>query len=250
MRKLVELEWVSPKGEQITLIGKRARYDTAFVVEGGIEGFVGVFEDADGAVPGLAGRVFRLADREVSPIAGTLTISLMGECDCQWFYRLWSTRRCGVLRLTVGESFAVLPCRLSAPIPAPVKAPRAGSTVTVTLIADGGAWLLPHTGTGEVRVINDGDIPIAAKIRWKGAGGVVRLPSSATLTLPPAAELREYSFDPRSTRVYDLRGIVDHELSKKISPISELVPISGEGAFSLPSGAELLWDVGVFNPWM
>lgn len=250
MAQRVHLEYVSPSGVKMTLISPSWRdYEVAFVVADGIEGLVGVIEDPVVNLPGIAGAVFRLADRTVQAMTGTLTLAMVNEQSWAKLSAAWSTIRPGVLRLTVDEMLHVLPVRLAAPLPQPVTQMKTGSQVAVSLVADGGVWLRPKSGAGKVRIANSGDVPISPVITWTKAGSLT-LPSGARVALPAVDSPRVVSMGPADGQVVrDATGAIDKKLTKALPSLTESIPVGATATITAPAGATIEWAEGVLSPW-
>lgn len=133
-------------------------------------------------------------------------------------------------------------------------APKHGSTVDVSLVSDGdhgGLWSRSHQSDKKsVTVTNLGDVPVWPTVEWEGSGGVVMLPSGATLDLPAVDRPH---FLPlarhKAGKVTSDRGF-EPEITKKIGAVGEQVPVGESRKFSLPGGAKLHWREGVLDPWI
>lgn len=157
--------------------------------------------------------------------------------------------------LKVGSPFGVVDTlvRRNGKIPAPVEDPSWDEMVlnlTIPLISDSGVWYLQaKKGSGTVEIFNDGDVPLWGSIRWSGAGGVVRLPSRATFTLPPASAERVIHLTKMPT-VVDAGGVRDDALWEKLRGVMpEMVPVGETREFAVPAGAQIEYRKGVFDPW-
>lgn len=246
----VRLELVSPSGDSFDLISPNRRYAVAFIEGETIEGLVGSFEDSAELVPGVPGAVFRPEDRAVHPLAGSFTAVLADADAYGRFFAAWSTRVPSALRLTIDDSLFVLPARLAAALPWPSSRIRLGSRIPVSVVADGGVWLHPQEGDGEVTIMNFGDVDIAPTIRWEGDGGTMVLESGARLQLPPTKQPRFISMDSQTaSMVHGPGGTVDEELTATVAPFGELIPPGQSATILVPEGATVIWNVGVLSPW-
>lgn len=138
-------------------------------------------------------------------------------------------------------------------VAAPVEDPSWGEVVLdvqVPLVADSGVWLhRTVAGSGSVTVTNWGDVPLWVSVRWSGAGGPVVLPSGATFTLPPVVSPRVLHLR-KSPSVVDDAGVRDDALWRQLRAVlPEMVPVDQVREFSVPAGAELMYQVGVIDPW-
>ena len=78
------------------------------------------------------------------------------------------------------------------------------------------------------------------------------MPSGASFTLPAVGSARTLVLDnDESCVVTDDRGRVDRALWHTLAPtvLPESVPIGERRRFSVPTGAELQWQVAVLDPW-
>lgn len=126
---------------------------------------------------------------------------------------------------------------------------------TLGLVAPVGVWrsASPTQQTGSVLVANPGDVRIWPRIRWSGAGGRVGLPSGATFNLPGTETGKVYSLDldpAAQSAVTDESGEFDEFMQHLMAGnvIHEGVPVGTERTYSLPAGATLVYELGVFNP--
>lgn len=197
------------------------------------------------------------------PVTGTLRCTIRDHAgvpaDKRWreFRRDWSLHAEGVLHLTRNNVAMRLPCRASAVAPGPRMNPGEVSTlrahVPVTSRDGLDAWLESRSGSGDlVTVTNSGDTFVWPKIWWQGSGGEVAMPSGATFTLPSTAEPRTLMLNPdESAAVIDEHDQLDDILWRVIrgDVFGEGVPVGEERTYGLPSGAELAWDLGHYDPW-
>lgn len=240
------LEYLSPDGRRFRLIG--APYEVAFVPDEGIEGFIGEFEDSGVTMPGVHGRMVDYRDRTVSETTGTLHVRVIDPERWPDFIGAFHSRREGTLVLE-GERRFVLPVRLAPGFAPPEHKIKLGSEIALPLVSDRAVWQETGTGTGAVTVTNWGDVTVYPRISWSGAGGAVILPSGARFTLPSVPERHTVSLSPLDGgEVTNSRG-VDKALSKSVGAVAEGVPIDTSRTFTVPTGARLEWEVGVFNPW-
>lgn len=239
---MVRLSWVDHTGVETSLYPLKG---DVYLQGGTLEGFTGVWSDNPTQVVGEEGLRVDPRNRVVEPVTGALTLAIRSRDAYRKVRRMFSESKPGWLVLDEWR----LRCRLAEGLPAPGVIPQRGVTVRVSLIGDAGVWVRQASGTGNVTVTNDGDVPVWPKIVWKGGGGVVRLPSGASFTLPAVS----------ATRVVDLRrsaggrvtipdtGVVDRPLSKQTLVISEMVPLGEQGTFTVPAGATLMWEIGVLD---
>lgn len=168
--------------------------------------------------------------------------------------RAWSVVKPGVLQVSTGDgSWVSTPVR-AASIPDWVGKDEWDLVEipwSVSVVSDAGLWFgSPMWGEGSVTVTNIGDVNIHPKIRWKGAGGQVILPSGASFTLPVTSSERVLLLDPlESLAVVDNDDILDRALWPIAGAISEGVPPGESRIFTVPTGARLEWRVPLFDPW-
>lgn len=121
----------------------------------------------------------------------------------------------------------------------------------VTTVAHS-AWLRHSTRPGpQVQVVNAGDEEAWVSVRWTEGGQLVQ-PSGATVTLPSVPSPRTVVLDPsESCVVVDDSGVVDRplwvDLRSRVFP--EPVPAGKARDFTVPAGAQVLFDERVDDPW-
>lgn len=238
-----EIKWVPHQGEEFRLWPPRGG---VFITADSVNGLVASFTDGGVATAGVPGQVFNLSDRVVAPMTGGFSVCVEDVDVWGEFRRSMSTRMVG--HLWVGDFR--LPCRLAAPHVAPAVRPHRGAVFEVTVVGDGGVWLSHYENTNIVTVTNWGDVPVWPEIVWEGAGGEVKLPSGAVITLPAVDGEHYLSLDRRNAGlIRDSAGVVNRELSALVDVVGESVPVGEEKQFSLPEGALMSWDIGVFDAW-
>lgn len=126
-------------------------------------------------------------------------------------------------------------------------------TVPVPIIAARGVYSTETShDTGVVTVTNSGEVTVNPEIRWQGPGGEVTTPSTATFTLPAVDTPRRVMIDAaESCVVLDDDGVKDDEISATLSykVFPESTPKGASSVWELPEGAEMIWSLGIINPW-
>lgn len=247
---MFKISYISPDGREWEFDHETS---PVFVVSEGVEGFVGGGEDIALTADGLSGQMF--AGVNVFPIEGALSGYCRGESVSD-FRAGFSRRRCGTLvvdspvwgRLEL--EVRVVGGGVSVPHSLP---DDRWVSFSVSLVSDRGVWFTsPLYGSDNVTVTNSGDVNIWPEIRWQGAGGVVTLPSGATFTLPNSTARRVLTLDPMRGCMVSLEGgAIDRAMWKTLtgSVNAEGVPVGETRTYRVPAGAELVWRVGVFDPW-
>lgn len=125
--------------------------------------------------------------------------------------------------------------------------------VEAQLVAEYGAWFGPwKKATGSTFVENTGQVPLTYRVRWKGEGGRVILPSAAYFTLPPTTTERIlYISDDESCMVERTDGTPDRRLWKAMAGavLPEPIAVGDTRAITVPAGATLEWRLGYAHPW-
>lgn len=244
-----ELDLVSPTGETFNLIAD-GEPGPIGVEAGTVEGLTGSFEDHPVQAVGVPGQIIDFRDRVITPMTGSLGVVVQSSEDWHDFRRAWSTWEYSWLVLSIGGARYRLAVRLPAAFKFPAAIPKCGDRVKVDVIADSpGVWTVPLSGEGTVTVTNYGDVPIWPEIVWEGAGGDVTLPSGASFTLPAVKEEHRVPL-ARSNSGRIFRGDeYDRILTRKAGVVGESVPRGEERDFTVPPGARLVWEIGVFDPF-
>lgn len=232
-----------------------------FLEEGLWEGLLGTMEaNATAGVFGVAGQVVQRGGR-VPSMSGTLRCVVDDSRGAVWrtfgeFRRAWSTVSAAVLSVVdeAGQRFFA-ECRLAAPIAPLSQVDREWGfeRFSVQVVVDSGVWRSPVVvpGGGAVTVTNWGDVNVWPKIEWSGAGGAVVVPSGARFTLPRVSAPRTVDLNPTTGCVVtDLEGRVDRAawVGLRTAIFPEEIPPGETRRFTLPAGALLHADVGVFDP--
>ncbi|WP_157108908.1 hypothetical protein [Corynebacterium aquilae] len=256
MRRIV---YTSPHGDVWDLTPGSAD-DRASLLTDGVEGGAGSWDTQALNLVGSPGRI--RTGLTINESGGTLRVLLKAASaeDLDPLYRRWrqgwSAKQAGLLSMG-GSSLGRLTARvyLLDPMPSPGLNPQRlrAMRVEVTWVNDDGVWWTDEIrGTGQVTVTNVGDVTVKPKIRWSGSGGQVTVPSGATFTLPPTQHARILDFDnKKSYQVTDERGVLDKPLWGRLGEVvkPEVVPVLGRREYRLPPGAELVWQLGVLDPW-
>lgn len=238
---MARLSWIAPDGVEKVLYPPTG---DVYLEGNTLEGFAGVWSDNPIQVVGEPGVHVDSCNRVVEPMTGAMSLRVRTVDGWQQLRRMFSESCNGWLVLDGWR----LGCRLAEGLPGVGATPKRGTVLAVSLVADGGVWVWPVTGTGNVTVTNSGDVPVWPKIRWKGAGGRVLLPSGASFTLPTSGSPRVVDLKRSAAgKVLTETGVIDRELSAKIEVISEMVPPGSEGRFTVPDGATLTYEIGVLD---
>lgn len=250
-----EIRYVSPDGCAWELTGREW---VAGIKSGGIDGLVG---DGDDVVVTRVGDVGQTLDYfQPKPMTGSLMLYLRGG-EGKTVGEVWGELRQGFSRtrhgvLSVETQSQVLRAlvRLSGPIPAPKDDPSSESVmkdVQIPLVADTcGWWTDLQYASNDVTVTNWGDLTVWPQIAWDGPGGEVILPSGATFTLPAVDELHRLPLArSNSGRIFNAADEYDRDMSRKVGAVGEMVPRGKERVYTIPDGARLEWEIGVFDPF-
>ncbi|OFT64092.1 MULTISPECIES: hypothetical protein [Corynebacterium] len=242
------MRYIAPGGQVYNLL--RGGRSGAFIDMGTLTGFVGEFEDAPVKTVGVAGVMVDFRDRVVNQMTGSFTLVVFSREEWVQARRDFSTRQYGTLILE-GESRYVLRVRSSVSLPAPGSVPRSGTRIELSLVSDDGVWVSEVSEPDSVvTVTNWGDVPVWPRIVWDGAGGSVILPSGAELHLPAVDKQHTLHLERReSGRVYTRDGVAK-EVTRKVDAVGECVPVGESRTFTIPEGARLDWEIGVFDPWI
>ena len=255
---MFEIDYIDPDGREWELHAKGRRHGV-MVVDEGVEGFVGKAEDSVIESVGEPGQVLDAVN--VGALEGSLKCVMVpqGESIDDLFARWrssWSRRRSGVLRLKnprMGTLSAAV--RLAEPMGAPEIDPSGKRPVMVeiSVVCDRGVWQTGEVrGSNIVTVTNFGDVALWPSVEWLGAGGQVTLPSGATFSLPSVTGKRIMHLNPaESLVVKDLAGKTDRTLWQQLAPVAWAEPVLPDqtAQFKVPAGAELVWRVGVLDPF-
>lgn len=145
--------------------------------------------------------------------------------------------------------------KLAQQLPNPDIIPENTSEIEVEaqLVAERGAWFGPwQKSTGAAFVENTGQVPLTYRVRWKGSGGRVILPSAAHFTLPSTSTERIlYVSDDESCMVTRSDGTPDRKLWKAMAGkvLPEPIEVGDTRAITVPAGATLEWRLGYAHPW-
>ena len=177
----------------------------------------------------------------------------LSEIESRW-RRAWSQRVFGTLR--VEDELRVdawLRVKLASPVPSfPEFGADGYQEFEQSVVADSHVWWRSHVfHDGVVTVVNSGDVDGWVRVRWEQPGDVV-MPSDAVLSLPPVGEPRTIVLDPHeSCIVLDDTGAVDAALWRQLrgGVFPEIVPAGERRVFTVPEGATLLFNEGVYSPW-
>lgn len=243
------LEYISPSGELFSLWGGYRSHGVS-IEAGTLEGLVAEIEENPVVAAGVPGQQVDFRDRVINPITGRFTVIVRDVQTWTRFRRAWSTRKYGQLQLTTtGGKKLVLPVRLSQPLESPADKPRRGSRKPVTVISDSALWSQEFSATGEVAIVNAGDVPVWPTIVWKGAGGKVTLPSGFTFDLPKVSQTARLPLDRRFYGKVFINGVADDDVSRAVAAVGEQVPVGETRTFVVPDGAQIVWTVQVLDPW-
>lgn len=145
--------------------------------------------------------------------------------------------------------------KLAAALPNPDIIPENAAEIEVEaqLSSEAGAWFGRwQSATGVATVANSGDVVLAYRIRWSGAGGAVVLPSGASFTLPPTdGERIIWVSDDESCIVEKPDGTEDRAMWKAMAGavLPEPIPVGKSALIEVPPGATLEWRLGWAHPW-
>lgn len=254
------LTWIGVDGVEWPLSGPGVR--GVFVEHGGVGEIVGRRELSTTSLVGVPGA--GVVDGQIPPIEFSLGLVFAsatkygphGDVEDIWhsFMRGCALFEQGVLRLEDDQRESLELACVVKQVPVLPTVNRASGALRgeVGFIAPRGVWEMPRVSTdATVLVSNHGDVYVWPKLRWSGAGGQVELPSGARFVLPPTVDWRTFDLNPaHSGQVVDDRGVLDRDLWLQLrSTFLEGVPAGEQRQFLLPPGVELLWRIGVLNPW-
>ncbi|CAB0998278.1 hypothetical protein FRC0497_01453 [Corynebacterium diphtheriae] len=228
---------------------------------GGFSGLVGQLSVSAVRSIGESGQ--RVESYQVPPADGYLDVFARADggltaTDAWVALRQDFKRRAPFGTLVVGSPLGLASARvrLSGELPPPDvdDVMAAEKPLRVPLSNDDGVWWLEAQSFPDtVTVTNFGDVTVWPEIVWNGAGGVVKLPSGASFNLPAVKNKHLISLHPKRTRkVLDAAGGFDDDVYKQLRGVilPEGVATGGSGVFTVPTGAELRWKVGVLDPWL
>lgn len=231
----------------------------AGIKSGGIDDLIGDGDDVTHALVGAAGQT--LDSIQPKPMTGTLTLHVRGD-DNRTADDVWADLRRDFHRHTTGKLTIATPTgdltaavRLSGPIPPPTDDPTETELVRdvkIPLIADRCGWWKPtQTGTVTVTIKNTGDLTIRPRVRWNGNGGIITMFSGAKFTLPSVTSERILYLDrERAGTVETSAGMADYATRDKLlGVLPEGVPAGKTRTMTVPAGATVEWEEGVFDPW-
>ncbi|CAB0584545.1 hypothetical protein FRC0418_00085 [Corynebacterium diphtheriae] len=257
MNGITRISYMSPWGIQFDLSESEW---TAGLRYAGLSGMKSKVQAKTLQAIGQSGQITE--STQIQPMDGTITLALAGENGetVDGVYR----RVCAAFSQTLVGTLSVetslhgtiyTKVKAAAPIPAP-KSDLLGETVVdsveISLISDEGVWWTDWVrGEDTVLVTNDGEVSIPIRIRWKGKGGAVTLPSGAVFDLPPVSDWRTLILDSEeSCVVIKDDGLPDYEVwPAKIAVTPELVPPCCARKFVLPTGASAMWRIALTDPW-
>lgn len=233
----------------------------AGIKSGGIEGMVGSMLDTVAQPLGHSGQM--VLSQQAQPMTGQVTFHCRADRDrtadevAADFRRAFSGHLSRKNLLTVNSPLGNVsaPVRLNGFIASPVEDPSWDEivlNVQVPLIADEGVWWMSLTVLkGKAVVTNFGDVPVWVAIRWSGSGGRVTMPSGGSFVLPAVPTERVlYLSRQDSLVVTDKDGKRDDATWKKVRGATpEMVPVGEQRTFKLPAGAQLEYQIGVYDPW-
>lgn len=251
----IRLSYTSPSGRTHHLIEEDW---TVGIQPDGIEGLIGTTVDKVLTTPGQPGQI--LTAQDVEKMEGTLRLTIASDSAATAAQREAQLRADfhpsipGTLTLAINEATYTTPARRARPTRAPDVEPEDEEIIDreFFVVSDLGFWKSKtRTGTGIVSVTNRGDLLIYPRIRWT-TGGVVFMPSGASFTLPDVSEPRIVLLDPLdSLEVMGDSGLTDYALMLALAPaiVAEPVPPGATKLFTVPAGAELMWEEGILDPF-
>lgn len=214
---------------------------------------------------GVPGQVVRPGTSRIEPVSATLRVLVDPgwaklTMDTVWprWVSAWSHDTAGRLEYFAPGSTTPrwMELRLGDDgLPQPERSPLGKRQIPldVPVVSDSGLFFETSRSTVQsVTVTNKGVSFIWPRLRWKGAGGKLVLPSGAGLVIPPATAERVMYLDPvESGVVLTAAGAVDESIWSRIRPvfISEPVPPGKSRTFKTFAGATLEWDTGFDSPW-
>lgn len=248
----------SRKGDEFDLTGS----GPVFAPEDAFETLVAGVTRTETTIPGRPG--IRPGPVVVGPILTTLELHLNSQDGTvpitetyARLYDMWSLDYDCTMKVETDHPLCpvYLPLRLEQSLPGLPKDKRDLDeiTVPVPIIAARGVYATRAIhDTGIVTVTNSGDVTVHPEIRWHGEGGQVTTPSTATFILPAVDQPRRVLIDAaESCAVLDDNGVKDEELSDTLSyqVFPEATPKRSESIWQLPEGAEMIYSLGIINPW-
>lgn len=224
----------------------------AFIEFDTLSGFVGEFEDTRVQVPGVPGAFVDSRDRVVQPMSGSFTLVVRSVEGWVRARMAFSSLRPGRLELSTSAGVVWTPVRLAVSLPSPGHVPSTGARLQVDLVSEVGVWLKSRSSNAPIVTLrNEGDVPVSPTIVWEGDGGVVVLPSGARFELPAVTGEHRLSLAPENSgRVIAPDGTFNKTLTRQVQAVGERVPVGMARTYSTPDGAQLEWNIGVFDPWI
>lgn len=259
-----DLTWVSPQGQEWDLTEGGG---TAGIMSGGISGLVGSVEDEADQLVGVPGQV--LLRQSVRPMEGTLKVLLRDEIGMERLYgefrNAFHHKREGTLSIAGWHSSKFSThLRLNGPIGEPEVKPGLQDyhMVEIPLIGDTGVWWSePQLASGSgIEVNNFGDVDIWPELVWESTSGTVTLPSGLQISIPWANKPMRLLMNPRDAfEVVDADGVINKVVSqstRRQGVWPECVRPDRTAQFSTRhsnstsrSRMELVWRIGVLDPW-
>lgn len=214
---------------------------------------------------GVPGQVVRPGSSRVEPVTATLSVLVdpgsaqlsMREVWPGWV-SAWSHDSAGRIEyyapgLSQPRWMEVRLGDEGMPLPGRSPLEQRHISLDVPVVSDSG--LVYETGSSSeqiVTVTNRGVAFVWPRLRWKGAGGRLSLPSGAGIDVPATVEERVLYLDPvESGVVLKPDGSIDEALWARLRGgfITEPVPPGEQRRFGIFAGASLEWDTGFDSPW-
>lgn len=253
-----DVTWLSPQGQEWNLTEAGG---AAGIMAGGITGLVGSVEDEASQLVGVPGQV--LMRQRVRPMEGNLKVLLRDDKGMERLYgefrHAFHHAQYGTLSVSGWHSSKFsTQLRLNGRISEPEVQPGLQDyhTVEVPLISDSGVWWSePQTAGGtNVEINNFGDVDIWPELVWKMASGWVKLPSGLKIDVPYSSTTRRLLMNPGDAfTVVREDGTTDLNYSRSVRKQGiwpECVRPGQTATFSASgSRVELVWRIGVLDPW-
>lgn len=120
-------------------------------------------------------------------------------------------------------------------------------------VADRPVWEVARSGTGEVRVVNYGDVPAIPSVSWEGSGRSITV-RGVTIPLPSvpggAVMVLDHADNCVVTDRVGTRLMVPSAWSRtRALDLSVVVQPGSEETITVSDGVTLSWTVGVKSPW-